>query len=471
MDRIKPEIRLLKNDDINKIHKISLKILAETGIRIYSAKALSFFKKHSDVKINQDVIKIGPELVNEAIESTPPIIDIYGRTGDLKFRLGKNEKSRFGIGVTNLYWEDPASGEFLEFTRELIAKATLLGHRLDGFDLISTPGIIRDIPADQTDIFCTLEMLANTTKPLILLISNPKQLENVIHMAHSLVDDLKNKPCLIPYFNPKTPLVYDKGTLENILFSVEFGLPVIISNYGMMGSTTPASSYKTLALLNAELLAGLVFCHLIKHGAPVVLGSLPAVFDIKNMTSYYDPQSIMLNIASAEMMENYQIPHCGTSGSGIGWRADLKTSGLLWMNHLTSILGKAGLIPFIGGNFDSLVFSPTTVVYANKMISRLRELENGLMPDQTEKVIEEIKSAGVGGDFFTSEDTLKHMMDYSEKEDKIWPSMSLENWIKGNKPEASDLLKDYTINLLKESAPPADHDEIIEKGKAYIKSI
>ena len=44
----------------------------------------------------------------------------------------------------------------------------------------------------------------------------------------------------------------------------------------------------TLALLNAELLAGLALGQLIKEGTPMILGSLPAFFDMKGMGSFYD---------------------------------------------------------------------------------------------------------------------------------------------------------------------------------------
>jgi len=68
------------------------------------------------------------------------------------------------------------------------------------------------------------------------------------------------------------------------------------------------------------------------------------------------------------MMNYYKIPHSGTSGSGPGWGPDLIAGGAFWMNHLTSIMGKVGLAPGVGGNFDSMVFSPAAVVYANEVI-------------------------------------------------------------------------------------------------------
>ena len=51
----------------------------------------------------------------------------------------------------------------------------------------------------------------------------------------------------------------------------------------------------------------------------MILGSLPASFDMRTMGSYYGPETMLLNLACGEMMAHYGVPHCGTSGSGGGW--------------------------------------------------------------------------------------------------------------------------------------------------------
>ena len=118
--------------------------------------------------------------------------------------------------------------------------------------------------------------------------------------------------------------------------------------------------------MNAELLAGLALAQLARPGTPVILGSLPAYFDMRSMQDFYDPHSLLINLACAEMMAHYGLPHAGTSGSGIGWGADLAAAGLLWMNHLTSLLGRSGLAPFVGGNLGSKAFSPAMAVYSHE---------------------------------------------------------------------------------------------------------
>jgi len=222
-----------------------------------------------------------------------------------------------------------------------------------------------------------LEMVANTIKPLIILISDEKQFLPGLVLLERLVGNLSVKPFVIPYFNPVTPLIINQSTADNMLTSIEYGLPFIFSNYGMAGMSTPISSAGTLALLNAELLAGVVISQLVKPGTPIILGSLPAFFDMKTMVDFFDPQTMLLNLACAEMMAYYHIPHAGISGSANGWGADLIASEALMMNHLTSCLGKVGMAPFVGGSFGSKVFSPTMVVNANEVIEQSRHFTNG----------------------------------------------------------------------------------------------
>jgi trimethylamine---corrinoid protein Co-methyltransferase len=267
--------------------------------------------------------------------------------------------------------------------------------------VISTIGIIRDVETNKADLVALLEMVANTIKPLIILISDEKQFLPGLVLLERLDGELSAKPFVIPYFNPITPLIMNQATAENMLTSIERGLPVIYSNYGMAGVSTPITSAGTLALLNAELLAGLVFSQLVKPGTPIILGSLPAFFDMKTMVDFFDPQTMLLNLACADMMAYYHLPHAGTSGSVNGWGADLIAGEALLINHLTSSLGKVRLSPFVGGSFGSKVFSPSMVVYANEVIEQSRQFAKGFTFNEETIALEEMKKVGVGGNFIS----------------------------------------------------------------------
>jgi len=239
----------------------------------------------------------------------------------------------------------------------------------------------------------------------------------------------------------------------------------------MSGATTPLSGGGTLALLNAELLAGLVFSQLVHEGSKIILGSLPAVFDMQNMISQYNPQAYLINLCCAEMMEYYSVPHCGTSGSGIGWGADINAAGDQWMNHLSAVMSSAGMHPFIGGNFDSKAFSPALVIMADEIIRKSRDFAKGFSVDMPGSGIDEIINLGPGADFLTAGSTLESLNDQSQGPG-IWPAMSLDKWIAEGKPHPHDYFEN-SAKLLWDTAKQQsqESEEIRIKGETLIRSL
>jgi trimethylamine--corrinoid protein Co-methyltransferase len=326
------------------------------------------------------------------------------------------------------------------------------------------------VAVEKMDLFSALDMYANTTKPLVLLISGEGAINDVFDLLSFLHGDISAKPFCIPYVNPITPLVLNETTTDKMLASIEHDLPLMYSNYCMYGGTSPVSEGGSLALLNAELLAGLVFSQLIKEGSKVILGSLPAAFNMASMGSYYTSASYLLNLACAEMMNFYEIPHCGTSGSTNGRGADLLASGDLWRNHLSSCMGKIGCAPFVGGNFDSMAFSPTTVVLSSQIIGEAREFARGFALDDETVNLHEIDNVGHGGDYFTSEQTLAALHELSDT-GSIWSSLSLDAWKEQQMPTAEKELIQYTQDLYSRAILASEESiDIIKKGEEYIES-
>ena len=342
-----------------------------------------------------------------------------------------------------------------------------LGDALQSFDAVSTVGIVQDVPPNESDLIATLAMVANTEKPLVVLVSDDRVFPRVLELLEHLCGDLASTPFVIPYFNPISPLVISRGTVSKMFNAAERGLPFIYSNYGMAGASTPITPASALVLLNAELLAGLTLGQLIKEGTPIILGSLPAFFDMRGMGSFYEAKSYLMDLACAEMMNHYRLPHCGTSGSGMGWGPDIIAAGHQWLNHLISCVGKVGLVPFVGDNLGSKAFSPTVVVYANEVIAQARLFAQGFALDESAVALEEVASVGPGGSFLMTDLTLK-LFRRAAFQSEIFPTLTLEKWQEQGAPEAGRLLKQHTFRLLDGLEPPEDHEELMARGEAFV---
>ncbi|MCB2145322.1 MAG: trimethylamine methyltransferase family protein [Deltaproteobacteria bacterium] len=472
MGTVSPLINCLTRDQCARVHGYSLKILSDVGVRVDSNAARTRFAQGDCRVLPDNRVFIPPERVQWAIQSAPDSVDIYDRNGNPAFTVGRHpqNQTRFGIGVTNLHYQDPATDGIAPFSIAHAATAAQLAQRLNQFDMLSTPGIAQDISQQTADLHTTLAMAANTTKPLVVLVSEHSRFGPVLDLLEHISGRLTEQPFAIPYVNPISPLVLNNETTEKMMMAIDRGLPFIFNNYGMSGATTPITPGGTLALLNAELLAGLVFAQLVKPGSPVILGSLPAGFDMKSMMSLYTPHTMLLNLACAEMMAYYSLPHSGTSGSGPGWGPDLLAAGGFWMNHFSSLLGKVGLAPFVGGNFDSMVFSPAAVVYADEVIRLSRMFADGFELDDAAVAHDEIRSIGPGGNFLMSGLTCRlfRQMPY---ESPIWPSMTLDQWLAKGSTCADETLRKHVLQVIDGLEPPGDHDELMDRGRRFIDTI
>jgi trimethylamine--corrinoid protein Co-methyltransferase len=466
MNNVRPRLMMMTEKQIQDAHRNVLKVLSETGVRVDSPSILQLLETKLKLKSQDRVIKFPPEIVEDAIKSAPKTINVYDRRGELKLNLGE-DRLRFGVGVTALFYQNPVDETLDIFKRKNFQDLVRLGSSMKHYDVISTVGIVRDVPEHLTDLYGSLEHISNTTKPMVLLVSDENKFPAVLQMFEKLHGDLGSKPFIIPYFNPVSPLVMNAGTVDKMKISIERGLPIIFSNYSMAGASTPLTPAGTLTLLMAELLAGLVISQVIKKGAPILLGMLPVYFDMRTVVNFYDPQSILISVACSEMMKHYGIPHCSTSGSGTGWGMDLISSDTYWMNTLTLLLSHGHLAPFIGDSLTSKSISPTTVVHVHEIIDQALRIHNGFQLDDASSVLSEIAKVGAGGNFLNQPSTMKNYKN-GYYVSSIYPHYSMEKWQEAGSPSARQVLREKTQDLMASAPAPADHDEFIAKGEEFI---
>jgi trimethylamine--corrinoid protein Co-methyltransferase len=467
--RIRPSLTVLGEEQAQRIHEESARILAEVGVRVDAESARGIFAA-AGAKTDADVVRIPGELLQWALDAAPSSVEIFDRRGDPAFVIGDGADTRFGIGVTALQYQEPSTEELHPFQRHHMEKMVRLGQALPSFDVISTVGIIQDIGPDTADLYATLEMVANSTKPLVVLVSREECYGAVLDLLEEICGDLEARPFVVPYFNPVTPLIINRGTIDKMRATIDRGLPFMYSNYGMAGATTPITPAGILAVLNAELLAGLVLGQLFKQGTPIILGMLPAYFDMRRMANFYDSLSYVLNLACADLMAFYRLPHCGTGGSGMGWGADLIAAGNHWVNHLTSCMGRIGLAPFIGDNLGAVGFSPALAVFADEVIAQARRFAHGFTIDRDSFVFDDVSRIGPGGNFLMADSTLEHFRT-AYFESAIFPNLTIEAWGEEGRPRADHRLRDHTQQMLGGLQAPEDHDDLIHRGEDYIRSI
>ena len=99
-----------------------------------------------DSNIDGRTVRIPAELVEWALKVAPREIQIYDRRGNPQFKIGGQEdRTRFGIGVTALFYQEPETDTPVLFQRQHMQDMVRVGNKLPFYDMVSTIGIVRDV--------------------------------------------------------------------------------------------------------------------------------------------------------------------------------------------------------------------------------------------------------------------------------------------------------------------------------------
>ena len=73
------KLEILTNDEIYSIHQSSLKVLANTGVRVYEPSAVDYFRAAgAQVDDESKIVKIPPHVVEESIKKAPREFTLFG---------------------------------------------------------------------------------------------------------------------------------------------------------------------------------------------------------------------------------------------------------------------------------------------------------------------------------------------------------------------------------------------------------
>jgi trimethylamine--corrinoid protein Co-methyltransferase len=142
--------RLLSNEEIKMIHKTSLKILQQTGIKSENEEILTHFSKiGAEVDFEKGIIRFSPALVEDAIDKAPSKILLCGREEKNDLTL-EGKKVYCGTGGAALNVLDLETGERRESQLKDIADIAKLVDALDNIHFYLRPVVARDISSVES---------------------------------------------------------------------------------------------------------------------------------------------------------------------------------------------------------------------------------------------------------------------------------------------------------------------------------
>lgn len=415
---VKPYQRL-SDSEIRQVDALSRRILEEQGLYCYNehaSKLLADAGAKVVQKPNCRHISIPSSLVDKAVDSAPSKIVLGARDPDNRLVLDACEpRVRFGSGSeTNVWLDVQFDGARPVFNRMdgsigRLRQAAHLCEHLDNLDFFIRCVNIRDpeVNAGNKDVNKFLASLGSLTKHVQAGLTDIGKLDDVVRLGRIVAggtDAFEKNPvlsficCVV-----KSPLQIVDDTAETFMEISKRRVPVVVSSCPMGGATGPFDEFGMVALINAELLAGVTLNQTVSPGAPILYGAVPVRTRLDNLNDMYGaPEFNHYNIDCAQMARFYKLPCYSTAGVGDTCRPGIQATAEKMLTLTSVPRGGAQYIHYAFGLLERTnVFCPEQAVMDNEHIGIIKHClaEPAITPE-------------AGADFM---ETIADVMDSSHK--------------------------------------------------------
>ena len=304
-----PPYELVGEERLQLIHDKSMQILEEAGVAFIYDEAVDILKAHG-VKVVDDVAYFDRDMVMEYIAKAPSQYTWSARNPERDVEIGGKHVC-FAPVVGPPFVVDRDRGRRVSTHQDLInfLKLTHMSPYLhcSGAEIV----VSTDIPIEYRHLELFYEHFVYTDKPVKGIYHTGLTGQDSIDMAKIVFGEeaMAQKHYLHCIVNVSSPRRLDDRMLSLLIAYARENQIVNVTPFILSGAMGPVSILGTVAQLNAEALAGIVFTQMVKPGTPCIYGSFQAVTDLQSGAPVFGaPESQLALYLSGQLARHYGLP-------------------------------------------------------------------------------------------------------------------------------------------------------------------
>jgi len=418
--------------DLIKIHEASMKILEEAGMKFHHPEILSLMERNG-IRVSGQSAFFTENQIMQWVRKAPRNFTLYALNPKYHIHLGFGSTEYApGYGAPAIVESD---GTKRNASLDDYIKFLKLFHQSNYFKI--NGGILVD-PCDIKTNFKYPIMLyyalTHSDKCVIGMEAEAEQVQMTMDMMGIVAggkEELIRRPRIVTIANTLSPLQLSQSTLDTMLIYAKHGQPVMVTPAAMAGATGPITLAGTIALSNAEALAGIAIVQMIREGTPVIYGCQSTAADMK--TAGYAigcPEHALCVQYGAMLAKFYGLPSRGGGTPNDAKQVSVQSGYESMMVMMATCQQKVDLIIHGAGIIDShTAMSYEQFVVDLEIIGMIARFIKGVQIDEDSLALDVIKQVGAGGEFLTNPHTLRHCRD------GLWvPQISLRRVLSGGEP-------------------------------------
>ena len=407
--------RPLTDADVSKVADAALRVLAESGLAVYSPDALEAFSA-AGATIDSETrrVRMPRSLVEDAVASNPSSITLHSRDDDFDCVLEKN-RVHYGTGGTAIYVLDPDTGQRRPSTTQDVILNARFVDALEHIHLFTINVFPNEITnKDEIDVNRFFWALDNTTKHVMGGIYSMSGCREVVEMAQMIAgsaEALRREPFVSFITLIISPFKIDEDYGQMTCYLAREGLPVVVPTEPICGTTAPMTLAGNVLTHIAETLGGIAMVQCINKGAPGICGSVGSIPHLQTMDHLAGPiERAMINSAVSQMAQHFEIPMYSTGGTTDAKEVDVQAAYESAMSSLLVAMSGANYIHDIAGLMESdLTVSYEKLVLDNEILGMCQRVLRGIEVSDDTLATDLMIEKGPGGDYLVEDHSLQYM--------------------------------------------------------------
>ena len=403
-------IEVLTADQIDDIHRASVRLLASTGMRILAPQARAILADAGCV-VDDLMVRFDPELIDAMVRLAPHEFTLRARNPLRNLTIGGNHVAFGSVG-------GPAFCHDIDLGRRpgnAAGQADYL-RLIQSIDIIHQEGggpfEAMDLAPETRHLDLNLSLIRLLDKTWQGIALGRDRAADCVDMAAIALctdrDGLAGDPAILAIVNTNTPLTLDIPMAEGLIELAGAGQAVCVTPFTLAGAMAPATLAGALVLQNAEVLACVVLIQLVCAGAPLVYGSFTSNVDMRSGSpAFGTPEYTKAAQASGQLARYYGLPFRSsntTTSNAVDAQAVYESSMSLW----GAVMGGANLVNHAAGWLEGgLTASFEKMVIDAEMLQMIAEYLRPIEINEDQLAVDAIIAVGPGGHFFASPHTME----------------------------------------------------------------
>jgi trimethylamine--corrinoid protein Co-methyltransferase len=471
-----PYLRILTSDQIYEIKRAAFDLMFTVGFKVMHAGARKMLKQAGAIVID-DIVKVPEYIVLECLKTVPKGFTIYDRNGNRAMEV-EGRKSYYGTSTASPRTKDALTGEIHPTRVADIAIGAKVADACAHIDWVMPMGSCQDVPAIAADLHEFQAVVTNTTKPIVFIGYSPRGTEIVYEMAAEVagsMDNLRQKPFLILYPEPISPMVQPADVVDRIFQAADLFMPQVPGPAVQVGATGPCTLAGTITQITAESLMCLTLAQLRRPGCPVCLSGNVQILDMATGLFGVGYPEMSLGIsAQAEVAQSFDLPTWGYAGCTDAKTVDAQAGLESAFSILSQGLAGLNLIHDVGYLDMAMVCSPAQLLLGNEAIGMTKRFIAGIRVEQETIARHIVEKVGPGGHFLNEPHTVKHFRNELWRSDLL-TRQPYEEWKADGSKDMSQRIHERLTEIVEthEVAPLPDSvlnslEKIKQKGEAEL---